>query len=153
MEGEISSSEMQTLSLFSVPYFSLLFICYTEQIHSWWRLWLWFDYYYDYCCAWLPFTVTDNVCGWQSLMFFFFPQLADLRIKYVDLEQSENLESHRTNGFRNTKSLVVRRGAPFKVSVQLEGRPFSPKIDTLRVKVMLGTFLDILLGCFCIQVV
>uniref|UniRef100_A0A3Q2WVN1 Transglutaminase 5, like n=1 Tax=Haplochromis burtoni TaxID=8153 RepID=A0A3Q2WVN1_HAPBU len=67
-----------------------------------------------------------------------FSQLADLRIKYVDLEQSENLESHRTNGFRNTKSLVVRRGAPFKVSVQLEGRPFNPKINTLRVKIMLG---------------
>uniref|UniRef100_A0A3P9B9G7 Transglutaminase 5, like n=1 Tax=Maylandia zebra TaxID=106582 RepID=A0A3P9B9G7_9CICH len=66
-----------------------------------------------------------------------------LRIKYVDLEQSENLESHRTNGFRNTKSLVVRRGAPFKVSVQLEGRPFNPKINTLRVKIMLGTFLSI----------
>uniref|UniRef100_A0A3P9B9B2 protein-glutamine gamma-glutamyltransferase n=1 Tax=Maylandia zebra TaxID=106582 RepID=A0A3P9B9B2_9CICH len=67
-----------------------------------------------------------------------FSQLADLRIKYVDLEQSENLESHRTNGFRNTKSLVVRRGAPFKVSVQLEGQPFNPKINTLRVKIMLG---------------
>uniref|UniRef100_A0A3P9B982 Transglutaminase 5, like n=1 Tax=Maylandia zebra TaxID=106582 RepID=A0A3P9B982_9CICH len=80
-----------------------------------------------------------------------FSQLADLRIKYVDLEQSENLESHRTNGFRNTKSLVVRRGAPFKVSVQLEGRPFNPKINTLRVKIMLGTFLSILHGCFCIQ--
>lgn len=64
--------------------------------------------------------------------------MEDLRIKYVDLQQSENLESHRTNGFRNTKSLVVRRGAPFKVSVQLEGRPFNPKINTLRVKVMLG---------------
>uniref|UniRef100_A0A3Q2VRN1 Transglutaminase 5, like n=1 Tax=Haplochromis burtoni TaxID=8153 RepID=A0A3Q2VRN1_HAPBU len=71
-------------------------------------------------------------------------------IKYVDLEQSENLESHRTNGFRNTKSLVVRRGAPFKVSVQLEGRPFNPKINTLRVKIMLGTFLSILHGCFCL---
>lgn len=77
-----------------------------------------------------------------------FSQLADLRIKYVDLEQSENLESHRTNGFRNTKSLVVRRGAPFKVSVQLEGRPFNPKINTLRVKIMLGTFLSILHGRF-----
>lgn len=106
---------------------------------------------------WLLLCVIAFYCYRQCMMLTVFnvsfSQLADLRIKYVDLEQSENLESHRTNGFRNTESLVVRRGAPFKVSVQLEGRPFNPKINTLRVKIMLGTFLSILHGCFCIQVV
>ncbi|XP_030585509.1 transglutaminase 5, like isoform X2 [Archocentrus centrarchus] len=64
--------------------------------------------------------------------------MEDLSIKYVNLERSENLESHRTNGFGSTKSLVVRRGAPFKISAQLDGRPFNPKTDNLRIKVMLG---------------
>lgn len=78
-------------------------------------------------------------------MILFFPLFADLNIKYVNLERSENLDSHRTNGFSSTKSLVVRRGAPFKISAQLEGRPFNPKTDSLRVKVMLGALGWILL--------
>lgn len=61
-----------------------------------------------------------------------------MSLQYVNLEESENLERHRTQGFRSSKALVVRRGAPFRVSLQLEGRTFDPKTDFLRIKVMLG---------------
>ena len=54
------------------------------------------------------------------------------------MEKAENLERHRTDGFSSSRSLVVRRGAPFRVSLQLDGRPFNPKTDSLRVKIMLG---------------
>lgn len=59
-------------------------------------------------------------------------------IKNVNLQKSENLERHRTEGFSSSKALVVRRGAPFRISLQLEGRPFNPKTDSLRIRVMLG---------------
>ncbi|XP_035003769.2 transglutaminase 5, like [Hippoglossus stenolepis] len=64
--------------------------------------------------------------------------MEDFVIKDVDLEKSENLERHRTDGFSSAKSLVVRRGAPFRISLRLEGRPFNPKTDSLRIKIMLG---------------
>nr|CBN80793.1 Protein-glutamine gamma-glutamyltransferase 5 [Dicentrarchus labrax] len=64
--------------------------------------------------------------------------MEDLTIQHVNLEKSENLERHRTDGFSSSKALVVRRGTPFRVSVQLQGRPFNPKTDSLRIKVMLG---------------
>ncbi|XP_029288253.1 LOW QUALITY PROTEIN: protein-glutamine gamma-glutamyltransferase 5-like [Cottoperca gobio] len=61
-----------------------------------------------------------------------------LCILNVNLEKSENLERHRTDGFSNSEELVVRRGAPIRVSLQLEGRAFNTKTDYLRVQVMLG---------------
>ncbi|XP_029007266.3 transglutaminase 5, like isoform X2 [Betta splendens] len=65
-------------------------------------------------------------------------QMEDLSIQNVDLEESENLERHRTQGFGSSGALVVRRGAPFKVSVQLRGRAFNPRTDSMGIKVMLG---------------
>ncbi|XP_061689510.1 transglutaminase 5, like [Syngnathoides biaculeatus] len=56
----------------------------------------------------------------------------------ADLEIGENLERHRTEGFGHAKALVVRRGAPFRVSLPMKARPFDARTDTLRVKVMLG---------------
>ncbi|XP_061584397.1 transglutaminase 5, like [Cololabis saira] len=64
--------------------------------------------------------------------------MEDLSIQHVHLELSENLEAHRTQGFSNANALVVRRGAPFRVSVQLKGRPFNPTTDYLRIRVSLG---------------
>uniref|UniRef100_H3CNN9 protein-glutamine gamma-glutamyltransferase n=1 Tax=Tetraodon nigroviridis TaxID=99883 RepID=H3CNN9_TETNG len=64
---------------------------------------------------------------------------AELNIQHASLETSENLQRHKTEGFSSSKALVVRRGAPFRVSLQLEGRPFNPKCDSLRVKLSLGT--------------
>ncbi|XP_042260194.1 transglutaminase 5, like [Thunnus maccoyii] len=64
--------------------------------------------------------------------------MEDLSIQNVNLETSENLERHRTEGFSSSKALVVRRGDPFRISLQLKGRPFNPKTDSLRIKVMLG---------------
>lgn len=64
---------------------------------------------------------------------------AELSIQHASLETSENLQRHKTEGFSSSKALVVRRGAPFRVSLQLEGRPFNPKCDSLRVKLSLGT--------------
>ncbi|XP_077428919.1 transglutaminase 5, like [Vanacampus margaritifer] len=59
-------------------------------------------------------------------------------MQQVDLEIGENLERHRTVGFSHTKALVVRRGAPFKISLNMKDQPFDARTDTLRVKVMLG---------------
>nr|XP_019952098.1 PREDICTED: protein-glutamine gamma-glutamyltransferase 5-like [Paralichthys olivaceus] len=78
--------------------------------------------------------------------------MEDIFIKNVDMEQSENLERHRTDGFSSAKSLVVRRGAPFRISLQLEGRPFNPKTDSLRVKIMLGRLYVIMPITFCRRV-
>lgn len=70
--------------------------------------------------------------------FASLPPSAGPRIQNVDLEKSENLEKHRTQGFSCSSALVVRRGAPFKISVQLKGRPFNPRTDSMRIRVMLG---------------
>ncbi|XP_074497796.1 transglutaminase 5, like [Sebastes fasciatus] len=64
--------------------------------------------------------------------------MEDLKMKNVNLEKAENMERHRTEGFSSSKALVVRRGDPFKISLQLKGRAFNPKTDSLMVKVMLG---------------
>uniref|UniRef100_A0A8C4FB90 protein-glutamine gamma-glutamyltransferase n=1 Tax=Dicentrarchus labrax TaxID=13489 RepID=A0A8C4FB90_DICLA len=40
--------------------------------------------------------------------------MEDLTIQHVNLEKSENLERHRTDGFSSSKALVVRRGTPFR---------------------------------------
>uniref|UniRef100_A0A3Q3VWI2 protein-glutamine gamma-glutamyltransferase n=1 Tax=Mola mola TaxID=94237 RepID=A0A3Q3VWI2_MOLML len=61
-----------------------------------------------------------------------------LLIQNVNLEKSENLLRHRTEDFSSSKALVVRRGAPFRVTLQLEGRPLNPRTDSLRIKVLLG---------------
>ncbi|XP_051931082.1 transglutaminase 5, like isoform X2 [Hippocampus zosterae] len=59
-------------------------------------------------------------------------------MQQVELEIEENLQRHRTAGFSHSKTLVVRRGAPFRVSLPMKNSPFDPSADTLRVKVMLG---------------
>lgn len=64
--------------------------------------------------------------------------MEDLKIQNVNLEKSSNMEKHRTEGFSSSNVLVVRRGEPFRISAQLEGRRFNPKTDSLRVKVLLG---------------
>ncbi|XP_070815337.1 transglutaminase 5, like [Chaetodon trifascialis] len=64
--------------------------------------------------------------------------MEDLKIQNVNLEKFENLRAHRTDGFFSSKALVVRRGAPFRLSLQLRGRPFNPNIDYLKIKIMLG---------------
>uniref|UniRef100_A0A8C9WYZ8 protein-glutamine gamma-glutamyltransferase n=1 Tax=Sander lucioperca TaxID=283035 RepID=A0A8C9WYZ8_SANLU len=61
-----------------------------------------------------------------------------MKMQNVNLEKSENLKRHRTQGFSSSKALVVRRGAPFRVSLQLKGQAFNPKTDSLRIKVTLG---------------
>lgn len=96
------------------------------------------------------FVEVFKYCGKKALLFnAFLPPyeihvwkyfvLLDIVIQNVNLEQSENMQRHRTDGFSSSKSLVVRRGAPFKLSLQLGGREFDPKSDCLRVKVMLGS--------------
>ncbi|CAG5979073.1 unnamed protein product [Menidia menidia] len=61
-----------------------------------------------------------------------------MSVQNVSLELSENLERHRTVGFSSSKALVVRRGDPFRISLQMAGQPFNPRTDSLRIKVMLG---------------
>lgn len=80
-----------------------------------------------------------------DILFLFFilnivlSLFAELNIQHASLEQSENLWRHKTEGFSSSKALVVRRGAPFRVSLQLEGRPFNPKSDSLGIRLWLGT--------------
>ncbi|XP_072307917.1 transglutaminase 5, like [Eucyclogobius newberryi] len=62
----------------------------------------------------------------------------EFKLQSVDLEVEENLSRHRTDGFSGSKALVVRRGAPFRISLQLGGRPFDPNTDILKIKIMLG---------------
>ncbi|KAF3690108.1 Protein-glutamine gamma-glutamyltransferase 5 [Channa argus] len=64
--------------------------------------------------------------------------MEDFSIQHLNLEKSENLERHRTEGFSRSNALVLRRGASFKISLQLKGRPFNPQTDSMRIKVMLG---------------
>uniref|UniRef100_A0A8C8E084 protein-glutamine gamma-glutamyltransferase n=1 Tax=Oryzias sinensis TaxID=183150 RepID=A0A8C8E084_9TELE len=45
---------------------------------------------------------------------------------------------HKTQGFLSSKALVVRRGEPFRITVSLRGRPFNPRTDSLKIKIMLG---------------
>ncbi|CAL9704964.1 unnamed protein product [Knipowitschia caucasica] len=59
-------------------------------------------------------------------------------LQCMNLEIAENLLKHRTDGFSDSKALVVRRGAPFRVSLKLSGRPLNPKTDSLKIKIMLG---------------
>ncbi|XP_011473235.1 protein-glutamine gamma-glutamyltransferase 5 [Oryzias latipes] len=61
-----------------------------------------------------------------------------LSIQNVNLEHFENLERHKTQGFLSSKALVVRRGEPFRITVYLRGRPFNPRTDSLKIKIMLG---------------
>lgn len=93
--------------------------------------------------------VTDEVhfqlLPFNHTVFFFCTNViislspfADLSIQHVNPEKSENLKRHRTEGFSSSSALVVRRGAPFRISLQLKGRPFNPKTDTMKIKVMLG---------------
>lgn len=64
-----------------------------------------------------------------------------LNIQHVNLEKLENLHRHRTEDFTSSRVLVVRRGDPFRISLQLAGRAFNPTMDKLRIKVMLGNLL------------
>ncbi|CAL8339376.1 unnamed protein product [Lota lota] len=64
--------------------------------------------------------------------------MKDLIIKHVKLWRRENQEIHRTEGFAGSRSLVVRRGEPFKISLQLKDRPFNPKTDALVFKFCIG---------------
>ncbi|KAL0977882.1 hypothetical protein UPYG_G00162620 [Umbra pygmaea] len=67
--------------------------------------------------------------------------MEDLRVKYVNLELQENQESHHTKEF-SSRTLVVRRGSPFRVTVHFQGRTFNECRDTLQFKVLLGSQLS-----------
>ncbi|CAL8340391.1 unnamed protein product [Merluccius merluccius] len=64
--------------------------------------------------------------------------MKDFIIQHVKLERTENQQRHRTEGFAGGQNLVVRRGEPFRISLQLSGRPFNPKKDALLLKFNLG---------------
>lgn len=81
-----------------------------------------------------------NVWNCNFFIFFLF---ADLSIHHVNLELSENRERHRTGGFSSSNSLVVRRGDPFRISVQFKRRPFNPTTDSLKIDVMLGNMFNL----------
>ncbi|XP_006639494.2 transglutaminase 5, like [Lepisosteus oculatus] len=53
-----------------------------------------------------------------------------LRLKYTNMEQQSNHRNHQTQGL-SSRSLVVRRGVPFKVTLFFEGRGYDSQVDTL----------------------
>ncbi|KAJ8400572.1 hypothetical protein AAFF_G00393410 [Aldrovandia affinis] len=61
----------------------------------------------------------------------------ELNLKYVNLELLTNQLNHETQGL-SSKTLVVRRGRPFKITMHFSGRPFNPDRDVLVFKVLLG---------------
>ncbi|XP_063071206.1 transglutaminase 5, like [Engraulis encrasicolus] len=63
--------------------------------------------------------------------------MGDLTLKYVNLEQKENQRSHHTEDFVSD-SLVVRRGQPFKLSLQLGDAAFRPGQHRLIFQILLG---------------
>ncbi|KAL2090584.1 hypothetical protein ACEWY4_012847 [Coilia grayii] len=63
--------------------------------------------------------------------------MADLTLKYVNLELEENRQSHRTEEFGGS-SLVLRRGQPFKLSLQLGAGGYDPANHRLVFQILLG---------------
>ncbi|XP_075997285.1 transglutaminase 5, like [Genypterus blacodes] len=60
------------------------------------------------------------------------------RIQNVNVELLDNHDKHRTEGFSSSKVLVVRRGAAFRVSLQLTGRPLNTDTDSVMIRILLG---------------
>uniref|UniRef100_W5LYH1 protein-glutamine gamma-glutamyltransferase n=1 Tax=Lepisosteus oculatus TaxID=7918 RepID=W5LYH1_LEPOC len=65
-----------------------------------------------------------------------------LRLKYTNMEQQSNHRNHQTQGL-SSRSLVVRRGVPFKVTLFFEGRGYDSQVDTLTFAAFLGLSLSL----------
>ncbi|XP_066520134.1 transglutaminase 5, like [Hoplias malabaricus] len=63
-----------------------------------------------------------------------------LKVQYVNLEQVQNQEQHKTQGL-SSSSLVVRRGEPIKLSMFLN-RPFRANRDELMLRVELDRLVN-----------
>uniref|UniRef100_A0A4W4HQP1 protein-glutamine gamma-glutamyltransferase n=1 Tax=Electrophorus electricus TaxID=8005 RepID=A0A4W4HQP1_ELEEL len=65
-----------------------------------------------------------------------------LKLQYINLEQAQNHKQHRTEGLIS-RSLVVRRGQPFKLTIGFSG-PYKRNIDDLILRAKLdGLCFDI----------
>ncbi|KAJ8340707.1 hypothetical protein SKAU_G00353400 [Synaphobranchus kaupii] len=60
-----------------------------------------------------------------------------LRLRHINLELSENLQAHRTQGL-SSRELVVRRGQPFKLTLLFKQKQFNPHTDSLFFKALIG---------------
>ncbi|XP_056122081.1 transglutaminase 5, like [Rhinichthys klamathensis goyatoka] len=61
----------------------------------------------------------------------------ELKLRNVHLQQVQNQIRHRTDGL-SSSSLVLRRGQPFTILINYDGRPFDPLKDKLVFWIVLG---------------
>ncbi|CAM4619930.1 unnamed protein product [Leuciscus chuanchicus] len=62
----------------------------------------------------------------------------ELKLKNVHLQQVQNKIQHKTDGL-SSSTLVLRRGQPFTILINYDGRPFDPLKDKLFFRIVLGS--------------
>lgn len=63
----------------------------------------------------------------------------ELKLRNVHLQQVQNQIRHKTDGL-SSSTLVLRRGQPFTILINYDGRPFDPLKDKLFFRIVLGMF-------------
>ncbi|XP_077100313.1 protein-glutamine gamma-glutamyltransferase 5-like isoform X1 [Siphateles boraxobius] len=61
----------------------------------------------------------------------------ELKLRNVNLQQVQNQLRHKTDGL-SSSTLVLRRGQPFTILINFDGRPFDPVKEKLVFRVILG---------------
>ncbi|CAM4619904.1 unnamed protein product [Leuciscus chuanchicus] len=61
----------------------------------------------------------------------------ELKLRNVHLQQVQNQIRHKTDGL-SSSTLVLRRGQPFTILINYDGRPFDPLKDKLFFRIVLG---------------
>ena len=87
---------------------------------------------------------TQFCTQYRSLLHKFILVPNALDISGVNLQTIENGSSHKTSMYElvsTEKSLVVRRGASFQLTVTFSQRNFDPKVDHLKLVFKTGVYL------------
>ncbi|XP_067314344.1 protein-glutamine gamma-glutamyltransferase 5-like [Pseudorasbora parva] len=62
----------------------------------------------------------------------------EYELRNVHLQKSQNQIRHKTDGLSSSSNLVLRRGQPFTILINNDGRPFDPLREKLVFKIVLG---------------
>ena len=87
---------------------------------------------------------TQSCAEYRSLFHKFILVLNALDISGVNLQTIENGSSHKTSMYElvsTEKSLVVRRGASFQLTVTFSHRNLDPNVDHLKLVFKTGLYL------------
>ncbi|ROL40651.1 Protein-glutamine gamma-glutamyltransferase 5 [Anabarilius grahami] len=71
--------------------------------------------------------------------FTFAHFYTEFKLRNVNLQQVQNQIRHRTDGL-SSSTLVLRRGQPFTILMNYDGRPFDPLKEKLVFRIVLGMF-------------